>query len=267
MKKNSNNIYKTLFEGKFVKTHKHDMKFVERVYYGLSASTFNEKKLFQQLKTAVAKKELKLIDLGCGGGHFELTNYGQVYGVDISLKSLKNSKKIYHEVKEADLSKKIPYPKEFFDIAFCSEVFGHIEKKDKESFLKEVKRILKKGGYLCFSIETLGDNWLTRTLKKKDMYKSYWIDYQGHIGLESPEKTIDRFKKEFNVVSVVSSSKSLLPVDGYLIFQDKLPLLKVFNISIIRRIANIILMPFFLLSLRLSPLNASNDIIIVAQKK
>lgn len=258
--------YKALFEGKFTKTFKYEMSPIEKIYYAVSPSTYGERKLFQLLGKHVSQSSNAILDIGCGGGHFQLVQYGKVYGIDISTKSLKNARKIYHKVVEADASKKIPFASGTFDIVFCSEVFGHIDKSDKGRFMREVRRVLKKNGIVVFSIETVGKNSLTTLLKQKKMYKKYWIDHQGHIGLETPTKTRNRFAEYFSLEEVLITSSHILPVDGYMLFSDKLPILRIFDNAFLRRICNVILFPFFYLSLKMSKFDDANDIIIVARK-
>lgn len=258
------NKYKSLFENKFITTHKKRRNIFEEIYYKFSSSTYNERVLFSRLKKETnGKTNLKIVDLGCGGGHQELTDLGQVYGVDISASSLENAKKMYFEVKEIDITGRLPYEEAYFDVAFCSEVFGHIERDDKDKFLAEIVRIIKPGGIVIFSVETFGNNILTRYLKSKNMFQKYWIDYQGHIGLETPSDTVTRISKYIKVNRVVPTSKSLLPVDGYLIFSDQFLVFKIFENNLVRRAVNMLEYPFFLLSVKLGKFDESNDLVVV----
>lgn len=55
----------------------------------------------------------------------------------------------------------IPYDDNFFDICFCSEVLEHLSNEQLYQGLKEIKRVLKKGGYLIGTVpfnEYLLDN-------------------------------------------------------------------------------------------------------------
>jgi len=264
-----NTDYSYLFEGKFTKTHKGSTNMLEYLYYRFSSATRTERLLFKNLRE-ISKgfTDLKILDVGCGGGHKELTQYGKVYGLDISSSSIDNAKKIYYKALVHDLSKKsFPFDNDFFDIAFCSEVIGHIDYNDKDHVLSEIKRVLKPNGYFISSIETYGDNILTKLLKFKNLYSKYWIDYQGHIGLEKPEDTVNRVGKYLNIKKKLSNSNHLLPIDGYLIFEDILPMLKFLKNNFIRRTLNIILFLPFYFSLILFPFSSSNDITIVAKKK
>lgn len=260
--------YSDLFEGKFAKSHRYERGFLEQLYYNFSPSTYTEKQLFSYFNELHLSKTAKIIDVGCGGGHEALNNHGIVYGVDISRASLKNAKHYYKEVKLADIAKKIPYDDGYFDVAFCSSVYGHIYIQDKNNFLSEIKRVVKPGGYVLFSIEVKGVNVLTTILKRNaTKYKKYWVDYQGHVGLETPDATLMRLKKYFEIIDYKSTSKGILPVDGYLVFTEEAPLLKIFENNILRRLLNILLAPIFFLSLVVQPFRESNSINILARRR
>lgn len=244
------------------------LSFIERLYFNISPTTIVIRRLFNILDTyknkQTSKRKLKILDIGCGGGIKDLTLRGDVVGIDISQLSVRNARKIYKKVIVGDLSKKYPFPNESFDIAFCSEVYGHIEDRDKEHFLLEVKRVLKKDGLFLFSCETKGDNWLTRSLKKRKVYQKLWVDYDGHIGLESPNKVIERFKKHFLDVNYKVNNTYIFTVDELLPIY---PLLNgVFKNITMRRFANILLFPVYILSVTFTKLSAANNICIYGKK-
>lgn len=262
------NKYKKLFEGKFTDTYaRRHFSFIEKIGYFVSPATHTERLIYNALNKAVkGKKQLKILDLGCGGGHERLSTYGKIYGIDISKESIKNAKKIYPFVVEGDLTKKLPYASNYFDIVFCSEVFGHIDNEDKDKFLNEMTRVLTFGGFLVMSAETLGNNWMVRLLKKKKLYKKYWVDYQGHIGLLSPSKTVKVIGKYLQVVDAKKTSTWLLSWEGYSIFIEKSVLRDVLYSKIVRILMNVLMSPFYYASSVFSPFDSANDIVIIGQK-
>lgn len=96
----------------------------------------------------------KVLDLGCGDGlnMVVLRELGvrDIVGVDISQKILQEAKKnnpkntFYRAPAE-----KLPFQKETFDVVFLDSVFHHL--LEYKPALLEIHRILRKGGYLCFS--------------------------------------------------------------------------------------------------------------------
>lgn len=92
-------------------------------------------------------KNLKLLDVACGGGKFlrEAEKRVKTYGIDISKVAIKEAKKItrYTECRVGS-AEKLPYEDEFFDFITCLGSLEHFLDMDKS--LKEMKRVLKKDG-------------------------------------------------------------------------------------------------------------------------
>ena len=258
--------YKELFENRFTKTHSgFTSNLLKKFYFNISPTTYVLKSMFSVVSSfSKGKKNLRILDLGCGGGMLDLTKYGEVYGVDISSASISNAKKIYKEALVSDITKKIPFPDEFFDIVFSSEVYGHIYLEDKNSFLMESYRVLKKGGLFVFSCETKGKNWLTKYLKNRDMYQEKWIDLQGHVGLETPTNTLNRFKRVF-------PNSELRVMNTYIFTIDELisifPLLgQIISANLFRRFLNILLFPVYMFSIKFYKISSANDVLIYGKK-
>jgi ubiquinone/menaquinone biosynthesis C-methylase UbiE len=93
----------------------------------------------------------KLLDVGCGTGNIlcKLINgKRELFGIDLSENMVSEcSKRMAHnaEIKVAD-AEHIPYEDNFFDVLICNASFHHYP--HPEEVLKEMKRILKKGGQL-----------------------------------------------------------------------------------------------------------------------
>lgn len=103
---------------------------------------------FRKLK----KQNLKILNLGAGtGDDLEVLNkFGKVYVIDINKKELdliKDNDCVEKKVADAC---KLPYKNDFFDVVTSFDVFEHIERDDIA--VKEVYRVLKKGGSLIFSV-------------------------------------------------------------------------------------------------------------------
>jgi len=116
----------------------------------------------------------RILDLGIGGGGLlvkcKINNkFKRYYGIDISLKVIKKTKSMIKnkfggigdfEFKVGDINNGIPYPNTFFDTVTCVAVLEHLF--DPHHFVKEVNRVLKKGGKLIIEVPNLV--WLPRRL-------------------------------------------------------------------------------------------------------
>lgn len=260
--------YKQLNEGRYITLHDYtNLTPIERFYFKVSPTTIVLRRLLAILDEQIKgknRKSLKILDVGCGGGIKDLTLRGEVYGIDISESSLANARRIYPHTKAADLSKRYPYPDNSFDVVFCSEVYGHIASKDKTHFMNEVARVLKKGGVFVFSCETDGNNWLTNHLRRKNLYKKFWVDFDGHIGLETPQKTISRFKERYSQVNYKINNTYIFTFDELATIFPSIE--KIFRNPTSRRLANLLLTPVYYASLYLTTFSAANNICIYGKK-
>ena len=111
-----------------------------------------EKKLY----SFVARCD-KLLDHGCDKGDFTGIYLGKakkVCAVDINKKHLDEGKKNYPKIEFKLMKNRIPYSAHTFDVVTSSDVIEHM--KDEKGMIKEIHRVLKKGGYLVLSTPHYG---------------------------------------------------------------------------------------------------------------
>ncbi|MEN6291126.1 MAG: methyltransferase domain-containing protein [Methanobacterium sp.] len=112
------------------------------------------------LSTVGLKKGDTFLDAGCGDGYMSLTaskivgNEGKIIAVDVweeSIDAFKekiesdNIKNIDAEV--ANITQKIPVDDESIDILYMGNVLhGFVENNEVETVMKEIQRVIKKGG-------------------------------------------------------------------------------------------------------------------------
>ena len=91
-------------------------------------------------------KKGKILDVACGTGfYFDVYPQKEIYGIDISEEMLlqaKEKKKVKN-VLVAD-AKKLPFKDETFDVVISTRFIMHTP--DYEEVIKEMKRVVKKGG-------------------------------------------------------------------------------------------------------------------------
>lgn len=102
----------------------------------------------------------RVLDLGCGMGRnfFPLLNVGfDVYGIDSSEIAIKN---ILAQPSKIDLSEKVtvgafqnlPYSDNFFDAVISIQTLNHGYEADIIQGIKEIERVLRKGGYIFITV-------------------------------------------------------------------------------------------------------------------
>jgi len=122
------------------------------------------KKILQERKD---KNEIKLLDIGCGGGEFlnSLTDLKiKLYGIDNSENAIKiasqNNKLI---IKRINIIEEPLFEFEYFDIITLLHTLEHLSNPNKA--LQNIKSILNKGGFLIIQVPNI-DCLLFKITKK-----------------------------------------------------------------------------------------------------
>ena len=208
-----------------------------------------------QIKTLRLAKGLslrhpKILELGCADGSFaELLGKelrGKVWGVEIAKDNILLAKAKGVNAVVVDLGNKFPYDNNQFDLVVSLEVIEHVF--DTDNFLRETRRVLKKGGYLILSTPNLASlqNRIRLLLGLYPRYLSYNAN-DGHIFLYTLPVLGEHLKKYgFEIINATSPNflnpfitKSWLP-DFLKVFSmwlgDKLPSLGSHLLVVARKI-------------------------------
>jgi len=120
--------------------------------------------------------KLKVLDFGCGIGRplFKLYSTYQVptHACDVNKPAIDFLKSQTAEMPVLTHSKfdpPLPYENNFFDVIYSISVWTHLEQKDEELWLAEIKRILKPGGIILISF--IGPNGLPLRQKRYSDWK------------------------------------------------------------------------------------------------
>jgi SAM-dependent methyltransferase len=150
-------------------------------------------KLFAQKRKPRNGK--KVLDVGCGFGFELIQKFLQgydCYGIDIDKRKIRKLNEVLTK-HNADIilkvanAEKIPFKSNFFDEVICSHVIEHVE--NDEMVLKEIFRVLKKGGILFLrvpNVKNLHTKFRTFLgLKNRFTDKTHLREYELHqiIGL------------------------------------------------------------------------------------
>lgn len=141
---------------------------------------------FREIKKVATPAE-KVLDIGCADGVFsnvilKSTKTKSLIGLDIVKTSIAWAKKHWKNPKMRFLvgdAHKLEFPKGTFDAVFIMEVLEHVA--DPRLVLKEVKRVLKKGGYAVFLVPS--DSLLFRIIWFfwLHFYPRGWVWNHTHI--------------------------------------------------------------------------------------
>ncbi len=103
----------------------------------------------------------RILDLGCGAGRnlIPLAKAGfEVHGIDLSETAIHFLSKLIRKInvnaklKIGNIYDPLPYPNEYFDAIISIQVLQHGTRKQIEFAIKEMKRILKKGGIIFVTV-------------------------------------------------------------------------------------------------------------------
>ncbi len=122
---------------------------------------------FQFFDTHIAEwSQLKVLDVGCGGGftcEFLAKRGAQVTGIDQSAACIEAAN---HHASEANLNinyrqsqaEQLPFDDDMFDVVVCVDVLEHVE--SPQQTIAEISRVLKPEGQFCF--DTINRTWQSR---------------------------------------------------------------------------------------------------------
>lgn len=129
-------------------------------------------------------KDKKVLEVGCGIGRWAefLTKRGIDYtGIDISPKMVKVAKqRVLNGKFFVSSGETLDFEDETFDLAFSITVLHHIPYEGKLKMIKEISRVVKKGGYII----TIEDICLEKPKETFNMFPltlTEWVDsFEGN---------------------------------------------------------------------------------------
>ncbi len=127
----------------------------------------------------------RFVDLGCYDGAWTrrvatMLRVSEVYGVDLDKEAARLASRSGVQFLIADLNRPLPFEDESLDVVHSNQVIEHLA--DVDTFVQEICRILRPGGYAIISTENLSsvDNLLALALGQQAF--SQHISRRFHIG-------------------------------------------------------------------------------------
>lgn len=139
------------------------------------------------------QREGRILDVGCGSYPYFLTStdFKEKYGIDPSLSS-SAIKGI--DVKKLDVTKqKLPFKDSFFEAVTMLAVFEHLEYDRLNFVLREIKRVLRKGGLLIITTPAPWSDKLLHFMALFGLISKEEIHEHKH---HYDRKTIEKMLKE-----------------------------------------------------------------------
>lgn len=101
----------------------------------------------------------RILDAGCGPGNMyeRLARFGEVHGTDFSEAGIFLARGKGYSSLTASPLHRLPYRDNFFDVVVALDVFEHMP--DDRPGMKEVRRVLKNGGFLVVSVPAYKFLW------------------------------------------------------------------------------------------------------------
>lgn len=162
----------------------------------------------EQIKQLLPDRESAILDFGCGIGRIlkYLTDYRQLYGVDVSSRMLAMARERI-PADNLDLIHitgcTLPLEDESVDLVYSFWVLQHIDREDVAKLVKEFYRILKPGGLCYLQFPGYGDGEMGRDTRP-------WTQ-QG----------IRELLEDFHLVSFKQENSLVLWVDMYVLVQKE----------------------------------------------
>lgn len=171
-----------------------------------------------------------VLDLGCGAGILALLKRKGVTlaGVDLSPECALAARRNGYDITTSSKLSHLPFADGTFDYVVSLDVFGHIGFEEKDAVLREVRRVLRKGGVTMHGIECTDLNTQKQYAEMTADELRQFIEIDGHVGLEEEQEHGARFLRFFRHVAweprytlCLSSDEFLKQADDYgLNFED-----------------------------------------------
>lgn len=161
----------------------------------------------------------KILEIGCGQGFntflLSKNKKNKVVGIDLSKKEIEIAKKRYPNVDFKVMNAEdLKFKSNSFDIVYAIEVLEHIDSLKK--VLSEIKRVLKKGGWLMVSIPYYkSEEWLLK------LRPTYFKEIH-HVRIFKKNELDKLLKNKGFVIGKKTKKGFLQHIELYFLFKRKI---------------------------------------------
>lgn len=168
-------------------------------------------KIFRELNRIFAVRQSKrVLEIGCADGSFSVYLHNRGYdieAIDIADDAVGRAVSLGINAKVCDIEQGLNFQDENFDAVVACEVIEHLY--DTDYFIKEIRRVVKSGGYVFLSTPNLASlkNRLRLLFGKYPQYSEYNLgaNSAGHIRNYTVETLVSQLRSAgFDVVKITS---------------------------------------------------------------
>ena len=110
---------------------------------------------YKQMLQGIKTNPIRILDVGVGSGNggrviHNLFPNAKIFGIDAVKARTISQNSFYHEIRY-ESAIQTTFSDDYFDVILAGEIIEHIAISDIENFLHEIYRLLKIGGYFCFT--------------------------------------------------------------------------------------------------------------------
>lgn len=165
------------------------------------------------------KKSIKILEIGCGTGHtaaiISNNNKNKYFGIDKSKWMTHAAEKRIYNLAITNCSfmfnknDKYDFEDDFFDVVFCESVLAIQSLKEFDIIMKEIYRVLKKGGLFLANESIWKENISTNTINgiNNTMFSKFGLIQAGkENNKKNWEKLLVKCKFDIKQFKLLSSS-------------------------------------------------------------
>jgi SAM-dependent methyltransferase len=166
----------------------------------------------------------KILDFGCGAGRHVIyfTKRGfEVYGFDASETAIERTREVLKSenlsanLRVWDMTKPLPYEDGFFDAVLALKVIHHTYIDNIKRIVKEINRVLKKGGFLFLQVSAFSNEeilkWKQEGLKPEEpeprTYVYSWGEEKGILHHHFVKEELLRLFENYNIEEIHSATE------------------------------------------------------------
>jgi len=201
----------------------------ERVHGSKDAQTFTDigRRVALEVERALSDESVilppgsRILDFGCGCGrvmawYAVLFPNCRLYGTDIDQQAIEWSQANLGDLGQFSQNDEIPplsFDSDTFDFIYCISIFTHLPEDMQLSWLAELRRVTKIGGYLILTVhgqDLLGPNCKDESKKLRE-HGFLYLRGSGTAGLpdfyhtsfHTPRYVFEKWSKFFQVVKII----------------------------------------------------------------